>query len=360
MPAYRNAVFIREVVVMTRRRIGVLILVFFAFALLSLPLGAAEKKIEITLWHHWTGGQRIGYVQQVLDEFNQLYPWIEATQISQGTAGASTKLTNFIVGGASPELVQVSSLYAVPFIAQGAFLKLDELAVRDRVNLRMFNAVDLGSFQLHGGTLPVTSGVAWTNLMIYNKSMMAEVGLNPEAPARTWDEWRQHARRMTRTAGDGSLLRAGTSIPPIMNAVTTSPGSTPTLSPRKTTGLWFQNNSAFGFLKDVDFEWGAKLAPVGPQPGSKPVGLVQSTWAYAIPVTVPQEKREAAWLLLSWITTKQESAGWFTRVQGRPSAITAFDRHPDYLRGRIHRGVPSSKRSTMTQRFPRASISGTS
>ncbi|MGI6608918.1 MAG: hypothetical protein ACOX4G_00150 [Limnochordia bacterium] len=37
-------------------------------------------------------------------------------------------------------------------------------------------------------------------------------------------------------------------------------------------------------------------------------------------------------MLLSWITTKQESAGWFTRVQGRPSAITAFNRHPDYLR----------------------------
>lgn len=358
-----------------KRRIVGLCLVLLTLAITVMPVAAAEKKVEILLWHHWTGGERIGYVQKLLDDFNKLYPWIEAKQISQGTGGAASKLTSFIVGGAAPELVQVSSLYALPFITQGAFLELDELAARDRVELRAFNAVDLKSFQLDGSTfaLPVTSGVAWTNLMIYNKSMMAEVGIDPNAPANTWTDWRNQARRMTRVGSDGTLLRAGSSIPAMMNAVNWNNGSLwssdwkkatvdttamhqtieflanisndiyggyanyiPWINSHKFTmsdyGFWFQNNSAFAFLKDVDFEWGAKLAPVGPQPGSKPVGMVQSSWAYAIPITVSPEKREAAWLLLSWLTTKQESAGWFTRIQGRPSAITSFNRHSDYFR----------------------------
>ncbi|HHT28305.1 MAG TPA: extracellular solute-binding protein [Firmicutes bacterium] len=338
-------------------------------------VAAAEKKVEITLWHHWTGPERIAYVQKMLDEFNELYPWIEAKQLSAGTGGAQERLMTFIISGASPEVVQVMSGYGLPIIAQGGFLPLNEFAERDNLNLRIFNSVDLAPFQYKDATyaLPITSGVAWTNLMIYNKRLMAEVGLNPNAPPETWEQWRIAARRMTRKTGDGVLERAGTSIPPVQTvnywnngslwtddlktAQTDTPAMHETIEFLKELsdeiyggfnnyapwinshqfqaehyGIWIQNNSVFNVLKDVPFEWGAKLAPVGPQPGAKPTGLVLSTWAYAIPVTVPKEKQEAAWLLLSWLTTKPESAGWFTRVQGRPSAVTTFNSHPEYLR----------------------------
>lgn len=201
----------------------------------------------------------------------------------------------------------VSSGYALPFISQGAFLRLDDLASRDKVNLGMFTPVDLRGFQLHGRTyaLPITSGVAWTNLMFYNKDMLAEVGL--AGPPATWQEWRAAARRMTKAAGDGAVQRAGTTLPP-MHVVTHWNGGAlwsddwkdaqvnnapmretvefltglsqdvygayanyaPWIASHTFTNedyaLWFQNNSAFGFLKDAPFEWGVTLA-------SQPAGI---------------------------------------------------------------------------------------
>lgn len=85
-------------------------------------------------------------------------------------------------------------------------------------------------------------------------------------------------------------------------------------------------------MKDQDFRWGAAVAPVNEaQPNARPVGLVTSTWAYAIPSNIPQEKREAAWLLLKYLTTEEEAAGWFARIQGRPSPVVEFNKHPDYI-----------------------------
>jgi ABC-type glycerol-3-phosphate transport system substrate-binding protein len=99
-------------------------------------VAAAEKKVEITLWHHWTGPERIAYVQKMLDEFNELYPWIEAKQLSAGTGGAQERLMTFIISGASPEVVQVMSGYGLPIIAQGGFLPLNEFAERPNHQLR--------------------------------------------------------------------------------------------------------------------------------------------------------------------------------------------------------------------------------
>lgn len=355
----------------TRLFIGTLVL-----AMLLSVMGVtalAQQKVEVTLMHHWTG-HRTEWVQQMLDKFMEKYPWIEAKQLAFGTAGRVERLTNYIISGASPEIVQVASDYASPFMAQGGFLALDDLIARDGIDLDMYNIGDLRGFQFSGSTyaLPVMSGAAWTNLMIYNKDMLADVGLPDTAPA-TWTEWREAALRMTRKDDTGVTVRAGTTIPTIHVATYWNGDSlwsddwkTATVGGPRTFetanfltdlardvygsyseylqfvnsrsfynqdyGIWFINNSVFGFLKDVDFRWGAATAPVNDAtPGAKPTGLVTSTWAYAIPSSIPEEKLEAAWLLLKYLATDEEAAGWFARIQGRPSPVIEFNSHPDYI-----------------------------
>lgn len=336
-------------------------------------LALAQDKVTITLLHHWTG-HRSEWVQQMLDKFMEEHPWIVAEQLVAPTAGRIERLTNSIISGASPEIVMVGSDYASPFMAQGGFLALDDLIARDGIDLDMYNIGDLRGFQFAGNTygLPVMSGAAWTNLMVYNKDMLSDVGLPETAPA-TWAEWREAALRMTRKDESGIAVRAGTTIPTIYMATYWNGDSlwsddwrTATVGGPRTYetasfltdlardvygnnsqyvafvnsrsfynqdyGIWFINNSVFGFLKDVDFRWGAALAPVNEaNPDAKPTGLVTSTWAYAIPASISDDKLEAAWLLLKYLTTDEEAAGWFARIQGRPSPIIAFNSHPDYM-----------------------------
>lgn len=355
----------------SRLIIGTLVL---ALLLSALGVSAlAQQKVEISIMHHWTA-HRADWVQEMLDKFMEEYPWIEATQLVFGTPGRIERLTNYIISGVAPEIVMVGSDYASPFMAQGGFLALDDLIARDGIDLDMFNIGDLRGFQFSGHTyaLPVMSGAAWTNLMVYNKDMLSDVGLPDTAPT-TWTEWREAALRMTRKDDTGVIIRAGTTIPTIHVATYWNGDSlwsddwrTATVGGPRTFetaafltdlardvygnntqylafvgsrefytqdyGIYFQNNSVFGFLKDVDFRWGAATAPVNDaNPDTKPVGLVTSTWAYAIPASIPDEKLEATWLLLKYLTTQEEAAGWFARIQGRPSPVIEFNSHPDYI-----------------------------
>ena len=110
------------------------------------------------------------------------------------------------------------------------------------------------------------------------------------------------------------------------------------------TGIFFTNNSGFGLARNADFRWGAATAPVNSNnPNSRPVNVVSSTWSYAIPATISDDKLEAAWLLLKYLTTEEEGGGYFARAQGRPSPVIDFNRHPDYQFG-SRTGTSSSRR----------------
>lgn len=338
------------------------------------PLVSAADPVELTLWHHWTA-HRVEYVQQLLDAFMEEHPNIKVEQQVVGTGGAQDRLTTYIVSGAAPEIVMVSSGYSFPFMTQGGLYPLDEFIARDGVDLDMFIPADLEGFQLYGETygLPVTSGAAWTNILFYNRDLMAEAGL-PDTGPEDWDQWREASLRMTRVADDGVLFVAGTNIPSMRQAVAwtgeipwsddwrTAQVNTPRMQEtvdflldltgnvygtysahtsflssavsrfqNQELGMWFINNSAFGFTDTYNFRWGASLAPINKNyDEAKPTGFVSGTWAYAIPATTPPEKVEAAWTLLKWLTTTEEAGGWFTRVQSRPSPVMAFNGHPDY------------------------------
>jgi len=342
--------------------------------MLVAPAAFAQERVTITLWHHW-GGNRLEMIDKMIADFEARYPWIHVEHVFSETAGAADRMGTLLVSGSAPEVMMVRSTYAFQFMSLGGFRPLDDLIERDGVDLSVFNQGDLRSFQLLGSTyaLPSMSGSAWTNLMFYNKNIFANAGLDPEQPPRTWTDWRNSARRTTRTDETGRVVHGGTQIPWLTQiaawngakywsddwrrATVTSPETMETLQFMEdllhdTYGSWseflnffrygnsfwegqssifFTNNSGFASINLVDFEVGVALAPVNEKnPNSAPVGLVSSTWAYAIPATIAPEKLEAAWLLLKYLTLEEDGAGYFARAQGRPSPVIAFNQHPDY------------------------------
>ena len=360
------------------------------FALLTLALLAglaaagtalaqpAGGKVSVTLWHRWDGG-RDEWIQRMLDQFNEIHPDIHAEQVLTPGAGMQDRLTLMLASGTAPEVVMLNSEWAAPLMAMGGLMALDDHAARIGIDISLFHEADLAPFQLEQRTyaLPQMSGTAWTNLLFTNRRLMAEAGLNPDAPPATWAELREAAVRLTRTDGEGRLVQSGVDIPSVVNAsfwngaqlwsedwrkasvvggrvletidflrelLEIQYGNWATYSAFQGTGydiafyqerqgLSFRNNSAFGHLMNLGFvqDWGAALVPVsGLHEETKPVGLTTSTWAYGIPASLPAEKLDAALKLLRWVTAEEDGAGWFARYQGRPSPVIPFNQHPDY------------------------------
>ncbi len=273
----------------------------------------------------------------------------------------------------------VNGTLATPIGRMGGLVPLEDLIARDGIDLDMFIPPDLSGFELHGSiyALPAMSGIAWTNLMFYNKDMMKEAGLDPDDPPATWSDWRDASVRLTRRSPEGVLEQSGSFLPNGYWVVNwngaqlwsddwrTATVNTPRAQEatmflndlfqaqyetsdeyrtflgsgrdlafyRSRMGFYFQNSSGFAHLKlfDIDFEWGAALAPVNDEhPDAKPMSMVTSTWGYAIPTTVPDEKMEAAWEPLKWLTIEEDGGGWFARAQGRPSPVMSFNGHHEY------------------------------
>lgn len=364
--------FNMEVEVMTRLRVQVLIAL--CLVALTVPTVMAQQKVELTLWHHW-GDNRLPMMDKLVADFEKEYPWISVEHVFSSTTGAADRMGTLLISGVAPEVMMVRGTYAFQFMSHGGFLALDELVARDGIDLAMFNSGDLRTFQLLGSTyaLPSMSGSAWTNLVFFNKDIMNNSGLDPNRPPQTWSDWRDAARLMTRVGENGVVSQGGTNIP-YLSAIGSWNGASfwsddwrkATVSGPRTaetmefmrgllsdtfgtwaafsgfdraglafwegrSGMYFTNNSGFGLAQAASFEWGASIAPVNEKnPDAQPIGLVSSTWAYGIPADIPEEKREAAWLLLKWLTVHEEGGGWFSRIQGRPSPVIEFNRHSDY------------------------------
>jgi sn-glycerol 3-phosphate transport system substrate-binding protein len=343
--------------------------------IMTVQAGLASKT-ELLLWHHWDGN-RGDLVQEQLDRFMAENPDIEAKQQMTPPASTADKLVTLLISGAAPEIMMVRSSYASQIIRGGGFLQLDDLMKNDGISASAFIPADIYPFQLDGKTyaLPVMSGAAWTNLMFYNRRLMAESGL-PERAPETWAEWREMSLRMTKHDTEGRLVTAGTDIPDSVSVAHWNAASlwsddwkTATIvdNPRVIETVTFlkellekqyetysgytgfngsgfanaffmdrlgfstRNSSAFNHLPETGIDWGVGLAPRSDlHDDTAPMGLVLSTWAYAIPADIPRAKLEPAWRLFKWLTADERAAGWFARVQGRPSPIMRFNQHRDY------------------------------
>ena len=62
----------------------------------------------------------------------------------------------------------------------------------------------------HGGRMHAMPGDYMTMVLFYNTEMFKAAGLNPDKPPKTWDEFLQYAKKLTRdTDGDGKVDQWG-------------------------------------------------------------------------------------------------------------------------------------------------------
>lgn len=278
-------------------------------------------------------------------------------------------------GGVAPDIVMLSSKHLIALGEQGVLLDLTEFIEQDGISWDIWVPSELQLGQIGGKTygLPIRTGGETGSTLYYNRQLFAEAGLDPDRAPETWDDLLLYAKRLVRYDGDKIVLNPindltqGATVQPTLNWIYSGGGrflsdDLRTIAFNSEEAIEACNfvqrfrtevyrNAADGNMSDKDFYsgrsammlWGSQgfsyiweydpdfPLGVGPRPkreGSPYIGANSGTWHYAIPTTA--KDKEAAWELLKWLTIREESAGWFIRMQGRPSPVREFNKNPEY------------------------------
>lgn len=164
---------------------------------------AVQPPVEFTFW---ASVQEWG--EMFRDEFNKAGLGITA-KWELGEWDESTKTMAAIAAGNPPATSLLGRWQHVEYAARGAILSLDEM-VSQSTSFKWDDIWDrLQKESLMWGkiwTIPYTTD---TRALFYNKDVMADAGLDPERPPKTWEEMQEMAVKITQKDDAGRLDRVG-------------------------------------------------------------------------------------------------------------------------------------------------------
>ncbi|MGB5873896.1 MAG: sugar ABC transporter substrate-binding protein [Bacteroidota bacterium] len=167
--------------------------------------GKKEDVVEIHLWHFGGTTNMMEWVRARVDSFNNTHPGIRVVQ-SQKSWGMIRELlyTNF-VSGTGPDVLNVHANHAAEFGEAGFFHPINQFP--DFAEVRSWYEPNLFASTRYRDNYYGLPASALAFVLVCNKEMFDAEGV---APPKTWSEFREAARRLTKDAdGDGSIDQWG-------------------------------------------------------------------------------------------------------------------------------------------------------
>ncbi|MCD5414497.1 MAG: extracellular solute-binding protein [Clostridiales bacterium] len=164
------------------------------------------EDVDISIRITWDADSGRGKaLRKIVDEFENQNPNISVT-LYGGTASGAELLTQ-ILGGDTPEVLQVAYRDVKALGSQGAFMDLSAefAANKGYFYEELWNLADLDG-QLFG-----YPWLGHSIQLIYNRTLFAEAGLS--GPPDNWEQLYEYAKKLTKdTDGDGKLDQFGLSL----------------------------------------------------------------------------------------------------------------------------------------------------
>ncbi|MFJ8665284.1 ABC transporter substrate-binding protein [Streptomyces sp. NPDC093600] len=161
-----------------------------------------NAKTTITFWHGWSAPAEVKAIQDNVDRFEKAHPNITVKVVGNIN---DDKLNQALRAGGSngPDVVSSFTTANVgKFCASGALADLKPFIEKDRLDLdKIFPKVLQQYTQFEGVrcALPLLSDAYG---LYYNKDAFRAAGLDPDAPPKTWTEFTQVAKKLTKPKGD--------------------------------------------------------------------------------------------------------------------------------------------------------------
>ncbi len=182
-------------------------IIFMAVLLLMVVSFTVNAVTEISfMW--WS--EDSPEMDQLVEEFEKENPGITVKYEVVPFEEVHDKLVTQIAGGMSPDVVFLDSPWVVDFAARGALTDLTTYIESSNVvkpSEYTKALMDAGKYEGKVYGVPYDSEIMG---LFYRKDLFEEVGLNPDNPPATWDEFLNAAKALTRdTDNDGRIDRYG-------------------------------------------------------------------------------------------------------------------------------------------------------
>ncbi len=172
---------------------GGLLAVLAAGALLAGMTGAGAQTV-LTMWTRGAG------TEELAKRFNESQADIQVEVTRVPGAQYVTKLGAAVTSGDAPDVMDIDDIQGPLFASNGIILdltdRIGELPYKDSLNAAQ---MELGEYE---GRYYGVPNIAGPSVMMYNKDLFRQAGLDPDKPPANWAEVEDAARKIT-ALGDG-------------------------------------------------------------------------------------------------------------------------------------------------------------
>lgn len=337
---------------------------------------SGDKKVTIEYWQY-TFDSKVKAIDELIKRFEAKNPGIKVEHKNYPYENFQQKVTSSIPAGTGPDVV---TLYYgwLPKYVVGEYLQPlpEKYFPADKIASEFSSVVEAS--KLDGKYWALPTGVR-TLALIWNKDLFKAAGLDPEKPPKTWDEFVNVAKKLTKRDASGKLLQAGFAyntsgqghswfrevlLPQVGVEILSKDGKTVQWNSKPEAyqafkwftdlakvhkigeiGFYDDDNKAFTSGKaamtiDGSFRLGVyKNLPnlnIGitelplPKEGGKKVNFA-SYWTHAITKKATGDKLDAAAKFLQFLTSEEAMELWLKEV-GELPARKSFARREDLIK----------------------------
>jgi sn-glycerol 3-phosphate transport system substrate-binding protein len=180
-------------------------------------MAQTSKKIELTFFYPVNvGGPVTKLIEKICSDFNKEYPNIVVKPVYTGNYDDTViKIQTARQGKNPPDVFINLATQRFDMAYSGAAIPLDDFAKSDGSAGKTYIDDFLPGFLQDcyvDGKLYAIPFQRSTMVLFYNKDAFAEVGLNPDAPPKTWDELIEYSKKLTKKDPSGNIIRYGVGI----------------------------------------------------------------------------------------------------------------------------------------------------
>ncbi len=166
---------------------------------------SSGEKVTITYWHIFPEGDEFKPVHdELIRRFNESQDQVYVEDLGISFFDFLDKMNTAIPAGTGPDVAFYDLGESLHRAEAGAIVDLTPYIERDNFDMSQFYpwTEEFGTYEGHWYGLPFAGG---GRILVYNKDMFVEAGLDPEQPPKTLDELEEYADKLTKLDENGEI-----------------------------------------------------------------------------------------------------------------------------------------------------------